>query len=79
MYHDTRTWGVPISQQRGFILHENSQDQRYLNGGEHSLTSNQHHLGSYPVAQTMYSQTPPSLVASPQHRNAVSIIFLSYF
>ncbi|XP_023247057.1 patronin isoform X2 [Copidosoma floridanum] len=83
MYQDTRAWGMPMpmqqqpqtppqqqQQQKGFILHDTSQEQRYLNGGEHSLPSNQHHMSSYPVAQTLFNQTPPSS-ASPQHRNAV--------
>lgn len=69
------------SQSKGFILHDTSPDQRYLNGGggggEHSLSSNQHHhISSYPA--TLFSQTPPSS-ASPQHRNAVSkvkVLFL---
>ncbi|KAJ8672893.1 hypothetical protein QAD02_004154, partial [Eretmocerus hayati] len=69
MYSDTRSWGMPIPQQKGFILHDTSQEQRYLNGGEHSL-SDQHHMSPYPVAQTLFSQTPPSS-ASPQHRSTV--------
>ncbi|XP_058802244.1 patronin isoform X4 [Phymastichus coffea] len=70
LYQNTQPWGVPIQQQKGFILHDTSQEQRYLNGGEHSLSSNQHHMSSYSAAQTLFSQTPPSS-ASPQHRNTV--------
>lgn len=71
MYQDARVWGMPVPQQRGFILHDNSQEQRYLNGGEQHSMGSQHHLNSFPTAQTLFSQTPPTS-ASPQHRNAVS-------
>ncbi|XP_023316368.1 patronin isoform X4 [Trichogramma pretiosum] len=70
MYQDTRAWGVPIPQQKGFVLHDSTQDQRYLNGGEHSLSNNQHHVSSYSTAQNLFNQTPTGS-ASPQHRNAV--------
>lgn len=70
MFQETRSWGMPMSQQKGFILHDSSQEQRYLNGGEHSLSSNQHHM-SYSAAQTLFNQSASSS-ASPQHRSAVS-------
>ncbi|XP_044012455.1 patronin isoform X4 [Aphidius gifuensis] len=75
IYQDTRTWGSPITPQKGFVLHDNIQDQRYLNGGgvsggEHSLQNNQiHHSQNYPVSGNIYQSTATS--ASPQHRNAV--------
>ncbi|CAB0032888.1 unnamed protein product [Trichogramma brassicae] len=56
--------------QKGFVLHDSTQDQRYLNGGEHSLSNNQHHVSSYSTAQNLFNQTPTGS-ASPQHRNAV--------
>ena len=77
LYQDTRAWGMPIPQQKGFILHDSPQEQRYLNGGEHSLSSNQHHMSSYSAAQNLFSQTPPTS-ASPQHRNAVSDAFRKF-
>lgn len=79
LYQDTRTWGTgAIPQQKGFVLHDNTQDQqqyqpRYLNGGDHSLCNSQMHqpIQNYPSA-ALFNQTPPT-AASPQHRNAVSI------
>ncbi|XP_012272704.1 patronin isoform X2 [Orussus abietinus] len=72
LYQETRSWGGPAPQQKGFILHDTSQEQRYLNGGDHSLCNNQmvHPTSTYPSSSTIFSQTPPSS-ASPQHRNAV--------
>ncbi|XP_011501000.1 PREDICTED: patronin isoform X3 [Ceratosolen solmsi marchali] len=70
LYQETRSWGMPISQQKGFVLHDISKEQRYLNGGEYNLSSNQHHMSSYPVAQSLFNQTSSSS-ASPQHHNAV--------
>ncbi|XP_043271268.1 patronin isoform X3 [Venturia canescens] len=72
LYQDTRTWAVHPNQQKGFVLHDNSQEQRYLNGGDHSLCNTQMHhpIPSYPSSSTLFNQTPPSS-ASPQHRNAV--------
>ncbi|XP_044587352.1 patronin isoform X3 [Cotesia glomerata] len=77
LYQDTRTWGTgAIPQQKGFVLHDNTQDQqqyqpRYLNGGDHSLCNSQMHqpIQNYPSA-ALFNQTPPT-AASPQHRNAV--------
>lgn len=73
LYQDTRTWGGHPAQQKGFVLHDTSQEQRYLNGGDHSLCNTQMHhpVPGYPSASTLFNQTPPSS-ASPQHRNAVS-------
>lgn len=75
LYQDTRNWGTHPPQQKGFVLHDTSQEPRYLNGGDHSLCNNQmSHPGStYPTSSSIFNQTPPSS-ASPQHRNAVSII-----
>ncbi|XP_053979283.1 patronin isoform X3 [Hylaeus volcanicus] len=69
---DTRNWGTHPPQQKGFVLHDTSQEPRYLNGGDHSLCNNQmSHPGStYPTSSSIFNQTPPSS-ASPQHRNAV--------
>lgn len=79
LYQDTRNWGTLPPQQKGFVLHDN-QESRYLNGGDHSLCNNQmSHSGStYPSSASIFNQTPPSS-ASPQHRNAVSIIIFIYF
>lgn len=73
LYQDTRTWGSPSTQQKGFVLHDTSQEQRYLNGGDHSLCNSQMHqpISNYPSA-SLFNQTIPAS-ASPQHRNAVSI------
>ncbi|XP_015522399.2 patronin isoform X6 [Neodiprion lecontei] len=72
LYQDTRTWAAPPSQPKGFVLHEIAPDQRYLNGGDHSLCNNQmNRSGStYPTPATLFNTMPPSS-ASPQHRNAV--------
>ncbi|XP_076178102.1 calmodulin-regulated spectrin-associated protein patronin isoform X8 [Ptiloglossa arizonensis] len=72
LYQDTRNWGTHPPQQKGFVLHDTSQEPRYLNGGDHSLCNNQmSHPGStYPTSSSIFNQTPPSS-ASPQHRNAV--------
>ncbi|XP_015607322.1 patronin isoform X4 [Cephus cinctus] len=73
LYQDTITWGSQSPQQKGFVLHHDaSQEQRYLNGGDHSLCNNQmnHPPAAYPSPATLFNQTPPSS-ASPQHRNAV--------
>ncbi|XP_043262535.1 patronin isoform X4 [Colletes gigas] len=72
LYQDTRNWGSHPPQQKGFVLHDTSQEPRYLNGGDHSLCNNQmSHPGStYPTSSSIFNQTPPSS-ASPQHRNAV--------
>ncbi|XP_033208972.1 patronin isoform X3 [Belonocnema kinseyi] len=73
LYQDTRSWGVHhLPQQKGFVLHDTSQEQRYLNGGDHSLCNNQinHPAPNYPTSTSLFNQTPPSS-ASPQHRNAV--------
>lgn len=79
LYQDTRNWGTLPPQPKGFVLHDN-QESRYLNGGDHSLCNNQmSHSGStYPSSASIFNQTPPSS-ASPQHRNAVSIIIFIYF
>ncbi|XP_034944526.1 patronin isoform X3 [Chelonus insularis] len=71
LYQDIRTWGAPSSQQKGFVLHDTSQEQRYLNGGDHSLCNSQMHqpISNYPSA-SIFNQTPPA-TASPQHRIAV--------
>ncbi|KAK0179121.1 hypothetical protein PV327_007941 [Microctonus hyperodae] len=71
LYQDTRTWGAPTQQQKGFVLHDDSQEQRYLNGGDHSLCNSQMHqpISNYSSA-SMFNQTPPAS-ASPQHRNLV--------
>ncbi|CAL7945719.1 unnamed protein product [Xylocopa violacea] len=67
---DTRNWAAP--QQKGFVLHDTSQEPRYLNGGDHSLCNNQMSQpgSTYPSSASIFNQTPPSS-ASPQHRNAV--------
>ncbi|XP_053979422.1 patronin isoform X18 [Hylaeus volcanicus] len=72
LFQDTRNWGTHPPQQKGFVLHDTSQEPRYLNGGDHSLCNNQmSHPGStYPTSSSIFNQTPPSS-ASPQHRNAV--------
>ncbi|XP_076245339.1 calmodulin-regulated spectrin-associated protein patronin isoform X14 [Calliopsis andreniformis] len=72
LYQDTRNWVTHPPQQKGFILHDTTQEPRYLNGGDHSLCNNQmSHPGStYPTSSSIFNQTPPSS-ASPQHRNAV--------
>ncbi|XP_051154754.1 patronin isoform X4 [Leptopilina boulardi] len=76
LYQDTRSWGVHhLPQQKGFVLHDTSQEQRYLNGGDHSLCNNQisHPTSVYPTSSSsssVFNQTPPPS-ASPQHRNAV--------
>ena len=79
LYQDTRTWGSHPPQQKGFVLHDTSQEQRYLNGGDHSLCNTQMHhpVANYP-ASSLFSQTPPTS-ASPQHRNTVSIRFECWF
>ncbi|XP_076751753.1 calmodulin-regulated spectrin-associated protein patronin isoform X5 [Xylocopa sonorina] len=70
LYQDTRNWAAP--QQKGFVLHDTSQEPRYLNGGDHSLCNNQMSQpgSTYPSSASIFNQTPPSS-ASPQHRNAV--------
>ncbi|XP_067203926.1 patronin isoform X8 [Linepithema humile] len=72
MYADpTRTWAAPHPAQKGFVLHD-TQEPRYLNGGDHSLCNNQmsHPGPTYPASSSIFNQTQaPS--ASPQHRNAV--------
>ncbi|XP_063990128.1 patronin isoform X6 [Diachasmimorpha longicaudata] len=72
LYHDTRTWVGPPPQQKGFVLHDNPQEQRYHNGGDHSLINSQihHSPANYPQPSNLFTQTPPAS-ASPQHRNAV--------
>ncbi|XP_076668121.1 calmodulin-regulated spectrin-associated protein patronin isoform X9 [Andrena cerasifolii] len=72
LYQDTRNWVTHPPQQKGFVLHDTTQEPRYLNGGDHSLCNNQmSHPGStYPASSSIFNQTPPSS-ASPQHRNAV--------
>ncbi|XP_012262816.2 patronin isoform X3 [Athalia rosae] len=72
LYQDTRTWAAPSSQPKGFVLHETAPDQRYLNGGDHSLCNNQMSRpgSAYPTPATLFNQMPSSS-ASPQHRNAV--------
>lgn len=77
LYQDTRTWGAPTQQQKGFVLHDDSQEQRYLNGGDHSLCNSQMHqpISNYSSA-SMFNQTPPAS-ASPQHRNLVSIFYFT--
>ncbi|XP_043484313.1 patronin isoform X2 [Leptopilina heterotoma] len=76
IYQDTRSWGVHhLPQQKGFVLHDATQEQRYLNGGDHSLCNNQisHTASGYPTSSSsssVFNQTPPPS-ASPQHRNAV--------
>lgn len=73
MYADpTRTWAHPT--QKGFVLHD-TQEPRYLNGGDHSLCNNQmsHPGPTYPASSSLFNQTQASS-ASPQHRNAVSVV-----
>ncbi|XP_025159562.1 patronin isoform X7 [Harpegnathos saltator] len=72
MYADpTRTWAAPHPTQKGFVLHD-TQEPRYLNGGDHSLCNNQmsHPGPTYPASSSLFNQTQASS-ASPQHRNAV--------
>ncbi|XP_020292949.1 patronin isoform X6 [Pseudomyrmex gracilis] len=66
----TRTWAAP-SPQKGFVLHD-TQEPRYLNGGDHSLCNNQmsHPNPTYPGSSSLFNQTQATS-ASPQHRNAV--------
>lgn len=77
MYTDpTRTWTAPPHPtQKGFVLHDTSQEPRYLNGGDHSLCNNQmSHTGpTYAPSSSLFNQTQPTS-ASPQHRNAVSTL-----
>ncbi|XP_072763934.1 patronin isoform X3 [Anoplolepis gracilipes] len=72
LYADpTRTWAAPHPTQKGFVLHD-TQEPRYLNGGDHSLCNNQMSHpgpGTYP-ASSLFNQTQTTS-ASPQHRNAV--------
>ncbi|KAG7199626.1 hypothetical protein KM043_014228 [Ampulex compressa] len=72
MCQETRNWGTHPPHTKGFVLHDTTQEPRYLNGGDHSLCNNQmsHTTNTYPASSTLFSQTPPSS-ASPQHRNAV--------
>lgn len=75
MYGDPmRTWTAPHPTQKGFVLHDTSQEPRYLNGGDHSLCNNQmsHPGPTYPTSSSLFNQTQATS-ASPQHRNAVSI------
>lgn len=68
----TRTWATPHPTQKGFVLHD-TQEPRYLNGGDHSLCNNQmSHPGPTYPASSLFNQTQATS-ASPQHRNAVSI------
>lgn len=69
----TRTWAAPHPTQKGFVLHD-TQELRYLNGGDHSLCNNQmsHPGPTYPASSSLFNQTQATS-ASPQHRNAVSI------
>lgn len=80
MYADpTRTWAAPHPTQKGFVLHD-TQEPRYLNGGDHSLCNNQmsHPGPTYPASSSIFNQTQaPS--ASPQHRNAVSVSIIFIF
>ncbi|KMQ97150.1 calmodulin-regulated spectrin-associated protein 1 [Lasius niger] len=72
MYADpTRTWAAPHPTQKGFVLHD-TQEARYLNGGDHSLCNNQmsHPGPTYPASSSLFNQTQATS-ASPQHRNAV--------
>jgi len=77
MYADsTRTWAAPHPTQKGFVLHD-TQEPRYLNGGDHSLCNNQmsHPSSTYPTSSSLFNQTQATS-ASPQHRNAVSFYFI---
>lgn len=67
-----RTWAAPHPTQKGFVLHD-TQEPRYLNGGDHSLCNNQmsHPGPTYPTSSSLFNQTQTSS-ASPQHRNTVS-------
>ncbi|GAB1859586.1 LOW QUALITY PROTEIN: patronin [Camponotus japonicus] len=68
----TRTWAAPHPAQKGFVLHD-TQEPRYLNGGDHSLCNNQmSHPGptGYPASSSLFNQTQATS-ASPQHRNAI--------
>lgn len=79
MYADpARTWAAAHPTQKGFVLHD-TQEPRYLNGGDHSLCNNQmSHPGStYPTSSSLFNQTQATS-ASPQHRNAVSSIICIY-
>ncbi|XP_050456610.1 patronin isoform X8 [Cataglyphis hispanica] len=66
----TRTWATQHPTQKGFVLHD-TQEPRYLNGGDHSLCNNQmSHSGPTYPASSLFNQTQATS-ASPQHRNAV--------
>ncbi|XP_070152384.1 patronin isoform X3 [Polyergus mexicanus] len=67
----TRTWAAPHPTQKGFVLHD-TQELRYLNGGDHSLCNNQmsHPGPTYPASSSLFNQTQATS-ASPQHRNTV--------
>lgn len=71
MYQDSRNWST--NQPKGFVLHDSSQESRYLNGENHSLCNNQmNHVGQNYPASSLFNQTQSISSASPQHRNAVS-------
>ncbi|KAK2582397.1 hypothetical protein KPH14_004717 [Odynerus spinipes] len=72
LYQEPRNWNTHPPQQKGFVLHETSQEPRYLNGGDHSLCNNQmsQPVSTYPTSTSLFNQTS-STTASPQHRNAI--------